>query len=298
MTESNRWPIEATNARWHEVHDTDDGQRVLHPNFPFFTRRLYQMGPVLGLYVGALEDDSVPSWVDTLISVVAKAGAFVANCFSQAEIAIALEMVGEFANQLMEKGSAPDLIQVWGVHLPMSEQWGIQGDGEISYTEGDFKKGSGDKYPFIKPKIRMELVEIPSGPKPITVTLKKIVTHESGDNFDGEVFIHTRTFDGLNPSSELKFGPWGLSDGSTRNLNRVIYETEAIGPYLYVEVDVWDEDSPELGDDNELLGVATWKFGPPYYGTNLEDPQCVGKLARRVKSPSGDVTVCIGIESP
>lgn len=298
VTESNRWPIEVTNARWHEVHDTDESQRVLHPNFPFFTRRLYQMGPVLGLYVGAIEDDSMPSWVGTLISVVAKAGALVANCFGQAEIASALEMVGEFANQLLAKGALPDLIQVWGVHLPMSEQWGIQGDGEISYTEGEFKKGSGDKYPFIKPKIRMELIELPSDPKPVTVTLKKIVIHENGDNFNGEVFIHTRAFDGVNPSSELKFGTWSLSDGSTRNLNRVIYETEAIGPYLYVEVDVWDEDLPDVGDDNELLGVATWKFGPPYYGSNIHDSQCAGELAKRVKTPSGDVTVCIGIESP
>jgi len=292
--ESNRWPIERTNARWHEVHDTEQIHRLLYPRFPLFTRRLYQMGPVLGVYVGAIEDDSMPAWVGTLIEVVTKAGALVANCFGQAEIASALEAVGQFTQQLLEKGSMPDLIDVWGVHLPASETWGIN-EGDIPVDRGVLKKGG-----KIKPTIRTELITLPSDPKPIRVTLRKIVVYENGDNFDGEVFVHTRVFDGLSEPEEYKFGPRGMGDGDTWTLNKVIYQTDTdrVGPYLYVEVDVWDQDTPSAGDDHEMLGAATWKFGLPEYGSDISDSDCNGQLAHTVETPSGKVKVCIGIESP
>jgi hypothetical protein len=291
--ESNRWPIERANMRWHEVHDTDRRERLLHPRFPLFTRRLYQMGPVLGVYVGAIEDDSLPSWVGTLLTVVTKASAIIADCFGQAEIASALEAAGQFAQQLLAKGSMPDLIDVWGVHLPASALWGTNA-GPITYEQGAFYKKKGK----IHPTIRTELITLPDEPKPLSVTLRKVFVHENGDNFKGEVMIHTRVLDGLNPSVEYDIGPRSLGDGSTWTLDQEIYRTDRAGPYLYVEVDVWDKDSPSVGDDNEMLGVGTWRFDLPEYGSDIDDPNCDGDLAVRPLSPSGDVTICIDVNSP
>jgi len=56
-------------------------------------------------------------------------------------------------------------------------------------------------------------------------------------------------------------GPAGptveVSPGVFEATRLPIVEFEANGPFMFLEISVWDEDEPEVGDDHDLLGHFT-----------------------------------------
>ncbi len=297
MKQSGRWPIETQiDARWRSVDDSSPTNRLVETKYPLFTQPLYQLGAVIGLYVGVIEDDSMPAWVGTLIQIVTQVASIVANAFGQAEIATALQVVGNFVDKLLDAGSMPDMIDGWGVHLNIKDRFGVDNGGLVTADEGAFKKQHGAAN--FDPQIRMEILTLPPEDKPITVRLKKIIVHNCGDDWGGEIIAHTRVMDGLSAPVEAKYGPKGRDDGETWTMDKTLFTTNRAGPYLYVEVDVWDEDEPVLLDDNDLLGIAVWRLDMPNYGSDISDPDCNGAMAQHVSGFNGDVTVCIEVTSP
>ncbi len=58
---------------------------------------------------------------------------------------------------------------------------------------------------------------------------------------------------------------------------------------------MWDEDEPDIADDHDMLGIATWLQEAPSYG--LSGSSVV--LSKRVTGiDEGDVTVTVVITSP
>src|SRR5262245_60729686 len=54
-------------------------------------------------------------------------------------------------------------------------------------------------------------------------------------------------------------GTADIRDGRTWELGELVYNGPPTRvPVLYIEVDVWDEDEPNVGDDDDMLGIVTW----------------------------------------
>ncbi|MBI4294977.1 MAG: PKD domain-containing protein [Chloroflexi bacterium] len=284
------WPSQMEDARWYEASDG----HTIEMNFPIFYQRQDLMGQRLGIALVAQDDDSYPKWISVFLDVVVKLGELVCNIFGQAEIATALEIVNSVAQKAMEYSGATDLVDAYvNTELNRSNGWGSEEYGGIVQSGGQFKEGGRMGYPLIVVK----KLTVPNPGKPLTVRLNDILTHESGDYYNGEVFIHTRVFDGFT-TEEGDFPSRSLDDGEHYPLadyDPVIFHTDAAGPFLYIEVDVWDEDEPDIADDHDMLGIATWLQEAPSYG--LSGSSVV--LSKRVTGiDEGDVTVTVVITSP
>ncbi len=142
-------------------------------------------------------------------------------------------------------------------------------------------------------------VSLPEGLR-ARVRLEGIKTVENGDTFNGEIFLMARAISGFAstgrpiqhvariPSS----GHYSMGDGEERVLSTVLFEG-AVSPFLYVEVMVWDEDNPEVGDQHDLLGgfFGLWL---PWKLSHL--PGGEKRLVIPKSTPDGEVLIYLRIE--
>ncbi len=151
----------------------------------------------------------------------------------------------------------------------------------------------------IKFSYSIRKVFLPEGLR-VRVRLEGIKTVENGDSLNGEIFIMARAISGFAstgrplqrviriPSS----GHYSMGDGDEKVLSAVLFEGEA-RPFLYVEVMVWDEDNPEVGDQHDLLGgfFGLWL---PFKLSNL--PGGEKRLVIPKSTPDGEVLIYLRVE--
>ena len=114
--------------------------------------------------------------------------------------------------------------------------------------------------PAVRFRYSIRKVFLPEGLR-ARVRLEGIKTVENGDTLNGEVFLMARAISSFAstgrplqrviriPSS----GHYSMGDGEEKVLSAVLFEG-VVSPFLYVEVMVWDEDNPGIGDQHDLLG--------------------------------------------
>ena len=132
------------------------------------------------------------------------------------------------------------------------------------------------------------------------VRLEGIKTVENGDFANGEVFILARAISGFSASgapaqSTARIpasGHYSMGDGEEKVLSVVLFEGE-VKPFLYVEVNVWDEDNPEVEDQHDLLGgfFGLWL---PWRLSNL--PGGEKELIIPKETPDGEVLFYLRVE--
>ena len=230
------WPIKVQDSSWYEADDGD----VINVNAPIFCEPENEISNVLAVVITAIDNDELPNWIGTFTGIWFGLGQAVAGLvkgYGQAlKGALQLEQMG--VDALLEYLSEDDLIGVHGkAFIPSDWQ-----SGSLSVIED-----SGDM--TVNYEIRR--IQVPVRTPPIAVKLLNVtgIGDEGwGDGGDSEPFIHTRVLNDLTLPEMLiqrqDFGPKeDVSEGETWVINKEIYRIGAVGPFLHVEIDVWEEDT-------------------------------------------------------
>jgi hypothetical protein len=254
-----RWPVElGKNARWRETDAPDTWETKL----PFFTKREYEMRSDLALAFHLMDDDSLPAALMALKSKLLQIGAAVATAFGQTYIATALNLVDSLTTKFAQYVGMSDEIELGAVILPQEPlHWGL-GAAPDSFADVMYLKHGGKA----TPTLGVDRQIISPEPSPLIVRFKELEVIHDGDTGlygRGEVFCKCRVLDGIT-ESEVRFPESGhrSMDNGDRYLipesDQVVFRTDAVGPVLYVEIAVWEEDDPDWGNDHDNLGNLTW----------------------------------------
>mgnify|MGYP000141066207 CR=1 FL=1 len=249
------WPIKVQDSSWFEANT---GNTVI-VNAPIFCEREDEMSDVLAIVIAAVDNDEIPEWISkfadvwfevaqTVLSAVAGYGPLLAGVSKLEEIGV---------EALLNYLSEAEQIGVHGKAL-IPLDWS---SGYLAVTEQ-----SGNM--IVNYEIRR--VQVPVRTPPVSVKLLNVegIGDEGwGDDADSEPFIHTRVLNNLTVPEQLvqrhDFGPIvDVGDGETWTINKEIFRAEAVGPFLHVEIDVWEEDDPDSGDDNDMVGIYSQTFYP------------------------------------
>ncbi len=291
---------------WYEA-DTGDTVTI---NQPIFCLKEDEMEENLGVAVVVLDNDDIPNWVE--FNPLRIAGYIL-----DVAVAVALAPVPDVENPMIgEKlgkaftdwlGSAENI----GTHIKSysrAQGWGA--DTSAVGTEQHYTYRAGD----MRVRYRLDYFESPreihcSPGRQIEVRLKPITIHDDGDSWPkgkGDIFAWARVCDGFSTvtSSKMlpheyivrmpKSGTTDKDDGDKFGVSwpdegKLILRDYFPGPFLFVEVGVWDEDTPDTGDDHDMLGIySDWWIIPDY-------PCTYHMTGRRYGIGEGSVTVDVEI---
>ncbi len=250
------WPIPVKDSSWYEA---DDGDTII-VDAPIFCQREDEMSDVLAVFIVGIDNDEIPEWISkfadiwfglgqTLSGLIPKIGPVV-------EGALQLEQIG--INALLEYLGEPERIGLHGNVLIPSD-WK---DGYLAVNE---------KSRDMTVRYEIRRIQVPVRTPPVAVKLLNVTG--IGDQGWGDVsteesepFIHTRVLNDLTTPEQLiqrkNLGPVDVDDRETWSINEEIFRIGAVGPFLHVEIDVWDEDNPSGGNDNDMLGIYSHTFYP------------------------------------
>jgi hypothetical protein len=250
------WPIKVQDSSWYEA---DDGDTII-VNAPIFCEREDEISEVMAVIITAVDNDEIPEWVgkfadvwfglgQTLALAVPKYGAAL-------KAGLQLEQMG--VDALLDYLSEAEQIGVHGkAFIPLDWE-----SGYLAVTERN-----GD----LTVNYEIRRIQVPIRTPPIAVKLLN-VTGIGGEGWgdgatDSEPFIHTRVLDDLTLPELLiqrhDFGPKeDVGDDETWVIDTEIFRLGAVGPFLHVEIDVWEEDTPSIGDDHDMVGIYSHTFYP------------------------------------
>lgn len=250
------WPIKVQDSSWYEANTGD----TVIVNAPIFCEREDEISDVLAIIITAVDNDEIPEWVtkftnvwfdvaQTVLSAVEGYGPLLAGVSKLEEIGVEalLNYLSE-AEQIGVHGKAFIPLDWSSGYLTVTEQ---AGNMTVNYE--------------------IRRVQVPVRTPPISVKLLNVtgIGDEGwGDEVtDSEPFIHTRVLNNLTVPEQLiqrhDFGPIvDVGDGETWTINTEIFRAEAVGPFLHVEIDVWEEDTPWIGDDHDMVGIYSHTFYP------------------------------------
>jgi len=249
------WPIKVQDSSWFEANTGD----TVIVNAPIFCEREDEMSDVLAIVIAAVDNDQIPEWISKFADV----------WFDVAQTVLsAVEGYGPLlagVSKLEEIG-----VEALLNYLSEAEQIGVHGKAFIplDWTSGHLAVTEQAGNMIVNYEIRR--VQVPARTPPISVKLLNVIgigDEGWGDDGDSEPFIHTRVLNNLTVPEQLiqrhDFGPIvDVGDGETWTINKEIFRAEAVGPFLHVEIDVWEEDTPSWGDDNDMVGIYSQTFYP------------------------------------
>jgi hypothetical protein len=287
-TQNVKWPV----SIWHEA---DNGNILLGSDddrngIPIFALREDQMSEDLLLSITAIDNDDIPGWLDAALppALGAATGALVFWQTGEPGASVkAAEKAKEIGDQFTKWLKRAETIGTFANKFRSVNDWGVR--DAIYQSNPETINGK------IEVTYSIRRITIPNDMK-ARVQLQRIKTHESGDFATGEVFMHTRV--ASNIAGEAldariqrfpKAGHHSMGDGATWSNfgpNAVLYDGP-IGPFLYLEVGVWDEDNPGVGDDHDMLGILAQRW----HGSELSSQRTVTISERRKGKDEGDVTI-------
>ncbi len=250
------WPIKVQDSSWYEA---DDGDTVI-VDAPIFCERENEISDVLAIIITAIDNDEIPEWIGTFTDIWFGLGQTLAlgvkGYGAALKAGLQLEQMG--VDALLNYLSEEDLVGVHGkAFIPLD--WG---SGYLAVTERN-----GDM--TVNYEIRR--IQVPVRTPPIAVKLLNVTgIGDEGwgdEDTDSEPFIHTRVLNDLTVPEQIiqrhNFGPKeDVADGETWRINTQIFRLGAVGPFLHVEIDVWEEDTPSIGDDHDTVGIYSHTFYP------------------------------------
>lgn len=259
--------VEANNGDWLKIEQ------------PIFDLWEDEMGDSLALVVTAVDNDEIADWLKWSIENLT--GPALGALAKAVGAGAASPLVSELGDKLGE------YIAVWlGKNQPIGtfttnfgrdEDWGVWEEYQseehcvlfycwTQVQETSIYEAKADNMIIRYTIHRREALDVP-----VTVTLEPIEIIEDGDGFDGEIYIWARVADAF--SGELlreditRIPDKGHQDEGDGNYHpdqpMTIFTTTAAGPFVYVEVAVWDEDAPWAGDDDDSLGIFSFSADSP-----------------------------------
>ncbi|MBI2840721.1 MAG: hypothetical protein HYX75_20580 [Acidobacteria bacterium] len=184
---------------------------------------------------------------------------------ADADSTAAIQAAGELIDGMLEKAEAAKI-----EHLG---RW----SSELSKSELDRRSAANDVISRVNGNIRVEYglsrQKTPPLTRKVKVVLLEILIDENGDWSDGEIRVFTRVCDHpvprpdparpgevIAPCAMQSISLGSVADGRLVPVNKTLFESDRLGPYLFIEVGTWDKDEPDWGDDNDLLGECSTTF--------------------------------------
>ncbi|MFH1126019.1 MAG: hypothetical protein V1703_02745 [Candidatus Altiarchaeota archaeon] len=199
-------------------------------------------------------------------------------------------------------GKNDKIVETGGIIHGPSDNWGLNETHERAY--GNI---------IIRYSMRRVFV---STNKKVDVKLKKITVHRDGDSGSnkGEINVFTRVADRFENDAfgmdykqtvgqnleRLGNTEYLMSDGETKEFNQVIYSTNSLGPFLYIEVDVLDRDGDCKGEDYQCIFEEVGTLSQLWLASEAELTQKQTEtitipISERRQSSVGDVTIDLEI---
>jgi hypothetical protein len=262
------WPYRI----WYPI----SGGTTAQQSIPLFALKEREMGDALALSITAIDNDQLPSWLDffldvldfvtkpvqALLVLVSTVPASIAS--GELDTSFGTSMISSLDNALRGNELIGSVNKVYG----KSSNWGVRSE---PYSE---RAGS------LTAKYEIKRISVPKSSK-LGVRVYNITYSDTGDYFDGEVFLYIRASTGFGETdlsaSTYKYptrGTWDLGDnafihsgactpdGGGGCPENPLFSYEANGPFIFLEISSWDEDNPEAGDDHDSIGQTTWMI--PY----------------------------------
>ncbi len=257
------YPIESSKeARWIKVDAGGGNTDTLYPRLPLYIGREASLKDGLGMSVMMMDDDTIPSFVFALIKFVFEVASQIAIAYGQDYLVYILDFIENFVLEMLAKDAMTDQLGTAGTVMTRALGWGV---GMESAGEWDpyvlyYNSASNN----MAPSFRTDRIVLPTVGKRAKVTLVGVTFNndsEPWDCGDGEAFINYRIWDGLNPMVEGRIPEHGtktIHDGYQWVLNQELFNEAEVGPVLYIEMSAWEEDCPDIGNDNDDLGNYSW----------------------------------------
>jgi len=266
------WPRKDNGSSWAEIDAPPGGVDQIDVNMPLFAVKEKEMGDALAIVIVAVENDEKAAWLDKVFEVLSQAG----------------PAIGSISKDPYAKGIATSMkiaSAVWNVLdkiIPEYEQYGVyakihlKSEWEGGYLQVFERAAETDNtHSHLMVEYEIKKVLVPLRTPPIEVKLKGArasswATHdEHGD--EGEVFIKTRvlTEEAYKQSALSQLKEYGTKEtGGTipldpddvwRPTDETLFRTDSVGPFLYLEIGIWDKDP---GSNNDLVGLYCNTFWP------------------------------------
>ncbi|MEM3556016.1 MAG: thioredoxin family protein [Candidatus Micrarchaeia archaeon] len=259
------WPYRI----WYSV---DSGGKI-QKRIPVFAVKESEMGDRLAISIRAVDNDELPGWLDGFLAVataplniLTSIGETLVNTadklVSDAELELELKVNTAFLDAITGNEQIGAFTRIYD----KNNSWGVR-DEQYSVRGG----GMTVKYSIKK-------VLVPRNSK-LSVKVHNVTISDTGDYFDGEVWLWMRasTNFGEKDLSGVVYrfpegGTWSLGDNAkivsgscTPNergecITNPIMSFESNGPFIFLEVDAWDEDNPDIGDDHDNLGTLSFVY--------------------------------------
>jgi len=258
--QASAWPRTVEDSSWQEMH-VDENNPVDHIdiNMPILSLKESDIGGEVAVIIMLWDNDeaNIPEWLQVIWDTLVKMGDAVSKVWTDPSLKIAVG-VAKLA-ELMFDTLIPNKMQQLGIHTKIiqASDWAV-GTPSFGETQDDFRV----QYHF-------EKVKAPTPSQPMEVKLTKIIGHDWGglptntDSTSGNAFIQTRVYDSMTMPNALvqmrDFGPETQAGGYNWTLNEQIFTSDAVGPFLYVEIGVWNE---RLAANDRVLGLYSRTFYP------------------------------------
>jgi hypothetical protein len=274
------WPTMKQDSSWHEANTGDH----FDLNAPIFALKEDQMGDYLAVLISVTDNDEIPDWVGKFTDAFLKSTAATGKeWFGAPSAATATKLISAFENEFFTWLSGADKIGTYARIFTRSDWEGTE-PLVISERQDDV---------VVIYEIRR--IQVPNITPPLAVRLLNIRGFDWGDSGgDGEPFVHTRVRDDTTIPPDLiqmsDFGPVDKEVNRYWIIDNEIFRTASVGPFLHIEIDVWDSDAPWIGDDNDMLGI----FSDTYFPDSNWEIGTV-KRVRRQGVDEGDVEITFQI---
>lgn len=284
------WPT----AIWAETFPGIDGGKPVFDGdpsaVPLFALPEEELGEELGFALIALEnrvpEDEFPEdWLSTSMPAVSEAAASPLALWVSTEALSPEEEAARIRGVIEPHLGENVVLGVLTAKFPREDDWGVR--------EEPYQASVADGIVELNFEYRIRRVSVPSGAS-VTVTLKEIRLAETGRSGDdpARLFLWARGaggFAGENLGGLLRRLPfveaYELGDGESETLDEILYSGD-LGPFLYLNVGVWEQGTGSLGTLTSLWTIEELAENPP------------GAFAVTLVGPlgGGEVTLSLAVE--
>jgi len=263
-TQTTAWPRKEQDRSWQEM-DAEPAQGTVDYvslNQTIFALEESKIEGEIAIVVMALDNDEKPEWVQKLIDALLQVGDGLTKVLKDPVFSGVMK-AAKIADKVLDTilGLLPDA-EPLGVYAEIVTplQW------DIGYRLYEDQRAQEVGAFYVDYEVKR--IQVPIRTPGIAVRLVEVRGTDWGDGSGttGWNFIQTRVYDKLSTPGALvqmdDFGPHSGEPGEDWVINSVIFVTDAVGPFLYVEVSVWDE---ETGNDrivglysNTFYSVENW----------------------------------------
>lgn len=248
------WPRKAQDSSWQEMDARPLAGVVdfIEVDQPIFALKESEIGGEMAVVVVVMENDERPGWVKEVINFLLDVSSAAATIYKDPHLKGTIALI-QVIRELWKKILPEEQLLATHAKIIQASEWD---SGYLGVT---------DELPYCDLAYNIRRIEVPVRTPPLAVRVNKINGTDWGSKGPLNLgkFIHTRVYDSLSMPSALvqmnEFETGDLENGEVWDIDGDIFSTDAVGPFLYVEIGVWDKEP--IGN-NRVLGLYSGTFWP------------------------------------